>query len=301
MRNSHLVSRANHMADKFAGGLTLQQIGNEYGISRERVRQILRDYSGMSRVDGGSFIRTLIHLRYVSPKKEPKYLENYGCYLSEAIKLNEGKNISVRGGIALKYSEQRRNALTRNIAWEITFPQWVRVWEESGNFNERGRGTGYCMARIGDTGGYSVDNVEIITISQNFSDSYLKTSWKSRHPNGCDYLKKSHCVNGHERVPENLSKNYNCLICLRERKIKFKSSRHNYENIKAIIDNLGGTNAVANLCLVSRSTVSHWQNEGIPAARCVAIERATSGAVTRQDLRPNDWESIWPELAEKAA
>ena len=26
------------------------------------------------------------------------------------------------------------------------------------------------------------------------------------------------------------------------------------------------------------------------------IEQATKGAVTRQDLRPDDWKAIWPEL-----
>lgn len=31
-------------------------------------------------------------------------------------------------------------------------------------------------------------------------------------------------------------------------------------------------------------------------ANCVAIERATSGKVSRQDLRPDDWQAIWPEL-----
>ena len=35
--------------------------------------------------------------------------------------------------------------------------------------------------------------------------------------------------------------------------------------------------------------------------RCVEIERATDGAVTRRDLRPDDWERIWPELADRAA
>lgn len=35
----------------------------------------------------------------------------------------------------------------------------------------------------------------------------------------------------------------------------------------------------------------------IPIERCVPIERATNGAVTRQDLRPEDWQDIWPELA----
>ncbi len=38
--------------------------------------------------------------------------------------------------------------------------------------------------------------------------------------------------------------------------------------------------------------------------RCVEIERATNGEVTRRDLRPDDWHRIWPEIAgpaEKAA
>lgn len=29
---------------------------------------------------------------------------------------------------------------------------------------------------------------------------------------------------------------------------------------------------------------------------CVAIERESRGAVTRRDLRPDDWQEIWPEL-----
>lgn len=33
---------------------------------------------------------------------------------------------------------------------------------------------------------------------------------------------------------------------------------------------------------------------------CVAIEQRTGKIVTRQELRPNDWHLIWPELAEKA-
>jgi len=32
-------------------------------------------------------------------------------------------------------------------------------------------------------------------------------------------------------------------------------------------------------------------------ANCVSIEVATGGRVTRKDLRPDDWQRIWPELA----
>lgn len=35
----------------------------------------------------------------------------------------------------------------------------------------------------------------------------------------------------------------------------------------------------------------------VPIARCVAIERFTGGEVTRKDLRPDDWQNYWPELA----
>ena len=33
----------------------------------------------------------------------------------------------------------------------------------------------------------------------------------------------------------------------------------------------------------------------VPPRRVMAIERATGGAVTRKDLRPNDWADFWPE------
>lgn len=38
-----------------------------------------------------------------------------------------------------------------------------------------------------------------------------------------------------------------------------------------------------------------------PPQQCVAIERETGGAVTRQALRPDDWHLIWPELADSKA
>jgi len=37
----------------------------------------------------------------------------------------------------------------------------------------------------------------------------------------------------------------------------------------------------------------------VPISASVKIEKATNGAVTRKDLRPNDWHEIWPELVEK--
>lgn len=47
--------------------------------------------------------------------------------------------------------------------------------------------------------------------------------------------------------------------------------------------------------------INQWANQKrpIPPERCVEIERATDGEVTRPELRPDDWQRIWPELAER--
>ncbi len=36
----------------------------------------------------------------------------------------------------------------------------------------------------------------------------------------------------------------------------------------------------------------------VPIAHMAKIEEITQGAVTRRDLRPDDWQDIWPELAD---
>lgn len=50
---------------------------------------------------------------------------------------------------------------------------------------------------------------------------------------------------------------------------------------------------------VSLSYLSQLAVEGaqVSPIRAVEIEQATGGEVTRQELRPDDWARIWPELA----
>jgi len=58
---------------------------------------------------------------------------------------------------------------------------------------------------------------------------------------------------------------------------------------------LGGAAKLAAVLGVSAQAISNWKERGVPIERCMAIETATGGAVTRRDLRP-DWKGIWPEL-----
>jgi DNA-binding transcriptional regulator YdaS (Cro superfamily) len=71
----------------------------------------------------------------------------------------------------------------------------------------------------------------------------------------------------------------------------------------AIIDLLGGTAKVARMCKVDSTAVSNWKIRGIPADKYMLlgarIEEVSHGLVTRQDLFPNNFYLIWPELLPK--
>ncbi|AKP34690.1 MULTISPECIES: transcriptional regulator [Yersinia] len=74
--------------------------------------------------------------------------------------------------------------------------------------------------------------------------------------------------------------------------------------LKEYIDRLerGGAKKLASEINVSSSYLSQMSSGQSPIspARCVEIEVATGGVVSRQDLRPNDWQKIWPELVTAA-
>lgn len=51
---------------------------------------------------------------------------------------------------------------------------------------------------------------------------------------------------------------------------------------------VGSQSALARILQVTPQAVQHWCAKGfVPAERVVEIERATSGKVTRQELRPD--------------
>ena len=73
--------------------------------------------------------------------------------------------------------------------------------------------------------------------------------------------------------------------------------------IHKAIKTLGSQAHLAEALGVRQPTISEWAkgDRPIPIERCVQIEQATKGAVTRQDLRPDDWPRIWPELVKGKA
>jgi DNA-binding transcriptional regulator YdaS (Cro superfamily) len=69
--------------------------------------------------------------------------------------------------------------------------------------------------------------------------------------------------------------------------------------IQRAIEIVGSTTKLALILGVTSQAVAFWRDgkRRLPVEACPAIERATHGAVSRRDLRPADWQEIWPELA----
>jgi DNA-binding transcriptional regulator YdaS (Cro superfamily) len=60
------------------------------------------------------------------------------------------------------------------------------------------------------------------------------------------------------------------------------------EPIDKAISILGGVSRTAEALGVVQGAVSNWiARKSVPASRCLAIENATNGAVTRYELRPD--------------
>jgi len=78
------------------------------------------------------------------------------------------------------------------------------------------------------------------------------------------------------------------------------------EAVQAAARILGSQAALARALGVTPVTVGQWlkpdlsTGRGVPPKQCVRIEQLTAGQVSRRDLRPDDWQDIWPELAETA-
>ena len=72
-------------------------------------------------------------------------------------------------------------------------------------------------------------------------------------------------------------------------------------NLKKYLSEVESNVGLAKKLGVAPSLISQWRNgvRPIPFERCPQIERATKGMVSRQDLCPDNWDKLWPELAKK--
>lgn len=154
------TSRDENIRAMYEAGMTLEQIGKRYDVTRERIRQILRRI-GVPPSAGGVAKRAATRMDARLHALDVKYLQRHGVDFA-TLKVLQGN------GGTRAWREQRRNALNRGIGWHLSLGQWWGIWQESGKWERRGRGKGkYCLARYADRGDYVPGNVWVCEFAEN--------------------------------------------------------------------------------------------------------------------------------------
>ena len=147
----------------FRSGMTLQSIGSELCLTRERVRQLLV-LAGIDASEGGVSMRTRENRRAYDEKLEASSRARYGCSRNEVRAIVD----EARSDVRLKYRHQLLFAARRKIEWHLTLSTWWKFWKKSGAWSRRGytekkasRRGRLCMCRFGDKGPYAIGNIFI--------------------------------------------------------------------------------------------------------------------------------------------
>jgi lambda repressor-like predicted transcriptional regulator len=178
--------RAQRMAEMFKQGLILQSIGDKFGVTRERVRQILKSI-GVDPSEGGQRLVAEMR-REAKARKVRNRIESHWGVPYEEWKMLRGD------GTIKRYEQQRNNSSARGIAFRLSFAEWLCIWKASGKLAQCGRGKGsYCMSRLNDAGGYELGNVHIQLCTENSSEATKQWIGKVKANRGvfCLYPGKS--------------------------------------------------------------------------------------------------------------
>lgn len=190
------TDRADAMCQRFKRGHTMQNIASDYGISRERVRQIIKKHAGLTCKDGGYSLGAIERKKIRQEKNsvrlarlEANCIKRHGCTRAQFKMVNAmySKDSYYKSPIGA-FTTQRNSANNRGIEWKFTFWEWWCIWRDSGKWEQRGIGQGkYCMARKGDVGAYEAGNVFISLCVENNSNRPQK---KSGLPRGVRKIEK---------------------------------------------------------------------------------------------------------------
>ena len=151
---------------QYMAGKTMYELAKENGVTKQAISYNFRRH-GLSTENGGAIKRT--KLKKIDKKVASHSKKNAASLRIFGVAYTDSQKIS--RVYRDKYRNQRKRAFARGIGWEITLLEWMDVWIRSGKLEHRGIGVDkYVMARRGDIGPYRLDNIYIITSSDNIKE-----------------------------------------------------------------------------------------------------------------------------------
>jgi hypothetical protein len=150
--------RINEVKEMLLSGMTLQQVGDHYNVSRERIRQINKKYIKLNRHDYGAS-------KKVKDKNKEKVSKLLALYGKDKWRLHD----DLAKAIAAKITRKKANC--KKTQWEfnldmgdIDFPRYCPVLDiELDYFSERISPSSPSFDRIDPTKGYVTGNVVILS------------------------------------------------------------------------------------------------------------------------------------------
>lgn len=167
--SSEAVARREHrdatIVAMYADGQSSGDIGPQFDVSEERVRQIVRA-AGLERTDGGAAIRNRQRLDTEAKKRQAyraRFAKYYGCPYEEIQRIRT--EFGVGRDPVDAFRDQRRFLRRANprVRWTLTLPQWWSVWKASRAWRYKRWMLGsYGMERINPRKGWVLGNVHIV-------------------------------------------------------------------------------------------------------------------------------------------
>lgn len=138
----------------FLDGMNMEQIGARYGITRERVRQILLARLGLVGKDGGARKVARERSAAQATAREAAFFAKYG--------LNKDQYKAAGSEAARAFINARRNATgVLGAEFKMNFAEWWDMWQGSGLWDRRGRKGGCWLRRHDRSRPYEIGNVYI--------------------------------------------------------------------------------------------------------------------------------------------
>ncbi len=164
---------------RFLAGETMQEIGTSFGVTRERVRQILNE-EGISGKNGGQKLKSALNRKSVIDQKREQrehqrrtldqwVRQELGVSLITACKINgtpfkNKRELWTSNGACKKYLAVKRQAQRKHPETTyIGFKDWLHAWSQSGHGTD-GPHPGWCMLRLDGDRPWSPGNIRVARV-----------------------------------------------------------------------------------------------------------------------------------------